>query len=93
MTPAMSRLHAWPRFVPLPLTVKLMAVNVLLVLALAAVVWVAWRTLPAEAGAAADVILLTNAQRSNLAAGTLHDLALTERQRPRDHRHSDRAAR
>jgi len=69
----MSRLRAWPRFAPLPLTVKLMAVNVLLVLALAAVVWVAWRMLPAEADAAADVIMLTNAQRSNQAADTLHD--------------------
>ena len=69
----MNRFRAWPRFAPLPLTFKLMAVNVLLVLALAAVVAVAWRMLPAEADAAADVILLTNAQRSNQAADTLHD--------------------
>ena len=69
----MSRFLAWPRFAPLPLTVKLTAVNVLLVLALAAVVLVAWRMLPAEADAAADVILLTNAQRSNQSADTLHD--------------------
>lgn len=69
----MSRSRSWLRLAPLPLTVKLMAVNVLLVFALAAVVLVAWRMLPAEADAAADVILLANAQKSNQAADTLHD--------------------
>ena len=70
---AMNRLRSWARFAPLPLTVKLMAVNILLVVSLAAVVLVAWRMLPAEADAAADVILLTNAQRANQNADMLHD--------------------
>lgn len=61
------------RFARLPLTAKLMVLNVLLVLSLAAVVGVAWRMLPAEADAAADVILLNNAQRSNQNAEMLHD--------------------
>jgi diguanylate cyclase (GGDEF)-like protein len=69
----MNRLRSWARIAPLPLTVKLMAVNVLLVVSLAAVVLVAWRMLPAEADAAADVILLTNAQRANQTADMLHD--------------------
>jgi len=69
----MNRLRSWARFAPLPLTVKLMAVNILLVVSLAAVVLVAWRMLPAEADAAADVILLTDAQRANQNADMLHD--------------------
>lgn len=60
-------------FARAPITFKLMAVNVLLVLSLAAVVAVAWRMLPAEADAAADVILLNNAQRANQNADALHD--------------------
>ncbi len=68
----MNKLRAWARFAPLPLTVKLMAVNILLVVSLAAVVLVAWRMLPAEADAAADVILLTTAQRTNQNADMLH---------------------
>lgn len=69
----MNRMRSWARFAPLPLTVKLMAVNILLVVSLAAVVLVAWRMLPAEADAAADVILLTDAQRANQNADMLHD--------------------
>lgn len=61
------------RFARTPITLKLMAVNVLLVLSLAAVVAVAWRMLPAEAAAAEDVILLNNAQRANQNADALHD--------------------
>jgi diguanylate cyclase (GGDEF)-like protein len=68
---AMNRLRSWARLAPLPLTVKLMAVNMLLVVSLAAVVLVAWRMLPAEADAAADVILLTDAQRANQNADML----------------------
>jgi len=73
MTPDMNRWRPWAQLAPWPLTVKLMAVNVLLVVSLAAVVVVAWRMLPAEADAAGEVILLTNAQRTNLTVDTLHD--------------------
>jgi diguanylate cyclase (GGDEF)-like protein len=61
------------RFSRLSLTTKLAAINMLLVASLIAVVAVAWRMLPAEQEAAADVAQLGRAQRANQNADMLHD--------------------
>jgi diguanylate cyclase (GGDEF)-like protein len=57
----------------LSLTTKLTGINVLLALALVAVVSVAWRMLPAEANAGDDAFLLNKAQRANQNADMMHD--------------------
>jgi diguanylate cyclase (GGDEF)-like protein len=69
----MDRLIGWGSLARLSLTTKLTAINVLLALALMAVVAVAWRMFPAEANAASDVLLLNKAQRSIQNADMLHD--------------------
>lgn len=59
--------------VRLTLTTKLATINLLLVTSLVAVVVVAWRMLPTDVGAAADVMQLGRAQRASQNADMLHD--------------------
>lgn len=61
------------RFSRLSLTTKLALINMLLVASLIAVVAVAWRMLPAEQEAAADVAQIGRAQRANQNADMIHD--------------------
>lgn len=61
------------RLVRLSLTTKLAAINLLLVTSLVAVAAFAWRMLPTDRGAAAEVVQLGRAQRANQNADMLHD--------------------